>query len=79
LIAVSKDAALRRVETAAARLAVIESRRDAAVAAAMEAGCTWAEIGRALRVSAQAAHRRFRWLRHSQVTGEVWHEPPLPV
>jgi hypothetical protein len=71
--------ALKRIETAAARLAVAEAQRDAAVASAMESGCTWADIGRALGVSAQAAHRRFRWVRHSPVTGEVWREPPLPV
>jgi hypothetical protein len=50
-----------------------------AVATAVDAGCSWAGIGRALGVSAQAAHRRFRWLRYSPVTGEVWREPPLPV
>jgi hypothetical protein len=74
-----QGSALKKLEAAAARLAVAESQRDAAVAAAMEAGCTWAEIGRALGVSAQGAHRRFRWVRHSPVTGEVWREPPLPV
>ena len=70
---------VRKLETAAARLADAEARRDAAVAVAMDAGCTWAEIGAALGVSSQAAHRRFRWLRHSPLTGETWHEPPLPV
>ena len=75
----SERSALRRIETAAARLAVVESQRDVAVAAAVEAGCSWADIGGALGVSAQAAHRRFRWLRYSPVTGEVWREPPLPV
>jgi hypothetical protein len=49
------------------------------VADAVEAGCRWVDIGRALGVSAQAAHRRFRWLRHSPVTGESWREPPLPL
>ena len=79
LMGMGQSSALKKLETAAARLAVLESQRDAAVAAAVEAGCTWAEIGRALGVSAQAAHRRFRWVRHSPVTGEVWREPPLPV
>ena len=51
----------------------------AAVAVAMETGCTWAEIATALGVSSQAAHRRFRWLRHSALTDETWHEPPLPI
>ena len=46
---------------------------------ARAAGNTWAEIGRALGVTAQAAHKRYRWLRHSPATGETWHEPPLPI
>ena len=41
--------------------------------------CSLALGGATLGVSAQAAHRRFRWVRHSPVTGEVWREPPLPV
>jgi ECF sigma factor len=76
---VSRRSALKSVETAAARLAAVQAQRDSAVAAAMDAGCTWTEIGAALGVSAQAAHRRFRWLRHSPITGETWREPPLPV
>jgi hypothetical protein len=79
LIVVSRTALLKRLEVAGERVARVESQRDRAVAAAMAAGCTWAEIGAALGVSAQAAHRRFRWLRHSPVTGETWHEPRLPV
>jgi ECF sigma factor len=74
---VSRTAALKKVETVAERLANLEAQRDTAVAVAMAAGCTWVEIGAALGVSAQAAHRRFRWLRHSPVTGEVWYAPPL--
>lgn len=70
---------MKRLELVAGRLAAVEAQRDVAVVSAVEAGCTWAEIGAALGVSAQAAHRRFRWLRHSPVTGEVWREPPLPV
>lgn len=75
----SRRLALKRIETIVARLAAVESQRDAAVAAAVEAGCRWAEIGRALGVSAQAAHRRFRWVRYSPVTAETWREPPLPL
>jgi hypothetical protein len=70
---------LKKLEAVSARLARSETQRDEAVATAMEAGCTWAEIGAALGVSTQAAHRRFRWLRHSPATGEVWREPPLPI
>lgn len=66
-----------QLKKAAARLAAAESERDLAVSKAMAAGCSWAEIGAALGVSAQAAHRRFRFLRHDEATGEVWREPPL--
>lgn len=65
----SRAAALKRLEAAAARLAGVETQRDAAVVMAVEAGCSWAEIGAALGVSAQAAHRRFRWQRYSPLTG----------
>lgn len=75
----SRRAKLKRIEMVAGRLAAVESQRDALVASAVEAGCTWADIGRSLGVSAQAAHRRFRWLRHSPITGETWWEAPLPV
>lgn len=75
----TKTSALKHLASAADRLAAAEARRDRAVAAAMQAGATWAEIAVSLGVSTQAAHRRFRWLRHSALTGETWHEPPLPV
>ena len=75
----STTVALKNLAAATERLADDKARRDAAVAVAMEAGCTWAEIATALGVSSQAAHRRFRWLRHSALTGETWHEPPLPI
>jgi hypothetical protein len=74
-----RGSAVKKIETVTARLAALKSQRDAAVAAAVDAGCTWAEIAKALGVSAQAAHKRFRWIRHSPLTGEVWHEPPLEL
>ena len=70
---------LRNVEKITARLAVLGDERDVAVVRAVEAGCTWAEIGAALGVSAQAAHKRFRYLRHDPTTGEIWSEPQLPL
>lgn len=79
LMTVARRSVLARIETTTARLHRVEADRDAAVAAAVEVGCTWAEIGAALGVSAQAAHRRFRWLRVDPETGELWREPPLPL
>jgi hypothetical protein len=68
---------LEKIVTLTARLVELEADRERAVAVAMERGATWAEIGVALGVTAQAAHKRYRWLRHSSVTGECWYEPPL--
>lgn len=70
---------LRNVEKITARLGELGADREQAVAKAIEAGCSWAEVGAALGVSAQAAHKRFRWLRHDAATGETWTEPPLPL
>ena len=55
---------LKEIEKITARLAALGDDRDSAVARAVAAGCTWAEVGSALGVSAQAAHKRFRSLRH---------------
>lgn len=59
-------AALHAVAVSAAALrasaAALEQRRDQAVEAAIAAGATWAQIGAALGVSSQAAHKRFRGL-----------------
>lgn len=68
---------LKKIEVLTVRMADLESERERAVAEAMERGATWAEIGGALGVSTQAAHKRYRWLRHSGVTGECWYEQPL--
>jgi hypothetical protein len=68
---------LEKLEILTARMVDLEADRERAVAAAMSGGATWAEIGEAMGVSAQAAHKRYRWLRHSSVTGECWYEPPL--
>jgi hypothetical protein len=69
---------LEQVTSLTGRIAGLEADRQTAIALAVAAGATWAEIGLALGVSAQAAHKHYRWLRHSPITGETWHEPPLP-
>ncbi len=51
---------------------------EVAIHAAVEAGQSWAAIARVLGVTAQAAHKRYRWIRYSAVTDQVWREPPLP-
>jgi hypothetical protein len=68
---------LEKIEALTVRIADLEADRERAVAFAMAAGASWAHIGTALGVSAQAAHKRYRWLRHSPTTGECWYEPPL--
>jgi hypothetical protein len=70
---------LRCIEALTARISALTTQRETAVAQAFAAEITWAEIGSALGVSAQAAHKRYRWLHCSKVTGETWHEPPLPI
>jgi hypothetical protein len=70
---------LQLIESLTARIETLEVERKAAVSRAVSGGATWNEIGATLGVSAQAAHKRYRWLRHSTTTGETWHEPPLPT
>jgi hypothetical protein len=78
-MAVARRSPLEKVDALTARIADLEADRQRAVAAAISAGVSWAHIGAALGVSAQAAHKRYRWLRHSPTTGECWYEPPLPT
>ncbi|MGH8996116.1 MAG: hypothetical protein ACRDYB_08845 [Acidimicrobiales bacterium] len=68
---------LRHVESLTARIEQLGIERELTVSQALIAGATWSEIGWALGCSAQAAHKRYRWVRHSDRTGAVWHEPPL--
>ena len=49
------------------------------IAPAVATGKTWAEIGKSLGCSRQAAHEKYRWLRHNDKTGEVWCERPLSL
>ena len=65
------------VAALSAQIADLETDRETAIALAVADGAIWADIGHALGVPAQAAHKRYRWLHHSPATGETWHEPPL--
>ena len=69
---------LETIAALTARIAGLETDRERAIAIAMNQGESWSRIAAALGVTAQAAHKRYRWLRYSPVTGETWHEPPLP-
>lgn len=73
-------AALEDLAAAAAALrassAVLEQRRDSAVRAAIAARATWAQIGEALGVSPQAAHKRFKGL---TLEGTARQEAPVPA
>jgi DNA-binding NarL/FixJ family response regulator len=70
---------LRRIETLTARIEGLTTDREVAIARALGAGATWAEIAHSLGVTTQAAHKRYQWIRYSEATGEVWHERPLPL
>lgn len=68
---------LQTVANLTRRLALLSHERELAVSRAVAGQATWAEIAEALGVSVQAAHKRYRFIRHSDKTGEVWHEQPL--
>jgi hypothetical protein len=70
---------LHRIEVLTEELRTISTQREFEIARALSARATWAEIARSLGCSPQAAHKRYRWLRHSERTGEVWQERPLPI
>lgn len=68
---------LRRIEQLTTRIEQLNVERELSISRALSTGATWAEIATALGCSPQAAHKRYRWVRHSERTGAVWHEPPL--
>jgi hypothetical protein len=75
----TKVTLLRDIVKITERLTVLGADRDRAVAKAVDAGCTWSEVGGALGVSAQAAHKRFRTVHHDPRSGVTWREPQLPL
>lgn len=68
---------LQRITELTDRLDALARERDLVVSQALTAGATWAQIAQSLGTSPQAAHKRYRWVRHDDTTGTVWHERPL--
>jgi hypothetical protein len=73
------DAQHRRIEQLSSHISELMAEQDLAVSRARANGATWSQIAEALGCSPQAAHKHYRWMRHSERTGEVWHERPLPI
>ena len=71
--------ALTATETAARHLRSAESVLDDTVARALHWGASWAQIGDALGITRQSAHRRYRHIRWDPDTQTSWSEPPLPI
>ena len=72
------DRHLERITKLSAQTAELITAREAEIAKALTAGATWAQIGAAVGITTQGAHKRYRHIRHDPVTGVTWHEPPLP-
>ena len=71
--------ALTATVHATATKKVAQRTLDAAVARALHWGASWADIGTALDITRQAAHRHYRHHRWDPETQTVWTEPPLPL
>lgn len=72
-----RKTALSRVAQLTTELTRAELDRQREIARALHHGATWANIADALGVTAQSAHRRYRWLRYDPKSGLAWQEPPL--
>jgi len=70
---------LTRVETLTAEITAADLTRNREIARAVYHGATWAQIAAVLGVTAQTAHRKYRWLRWSPAEQTMWCEPPLPT
>ena len=66
-----RDSALVKAREARERVRAAERDVADGVARALYWEATWVEIGDALGVSAQAAHRRFRHLRYDPASGRA--------
>jgi hypothetical protein len=69
---------LQQISALTVEIRSLERDRQIAIHHAIHTGHSWAAVAGTLGVTAQAAHKRYRWLRHSTTTDEIWHEPPLP-
>jgi hypothetical protein len=71
--------ALERITELASEIRELETRLAREVARAGFHNATWSQIGSALGVTSQSAHRRFRYQTYDAATGTSWFAPPLPL
>lgn len=74
-----RNVALARIQELTAAITELETQQTREVARAGFHRATWAQIGTALGVTPQSAHRRFRRAVYDPKTGISWTEPPLPM
>jgi hypothetical protein len=71
--------ALERITELSSEIRELETRLAREVARAGFHNATWTQIGGALGVTSQSAHRRFRYQNYDAATGTSWFAPPLPL
>jgi hypothetical protein len=74
-----RSTALHRIVELTEQINDLEARRVREIARAGHHKATWAQVGAALGVTAQSAHRRFRHLVYDPATGTSWTALPLPL